>query len=187
MLEIKTDRLLIRDFCQEDFDFYEKMEADPLTVKYELDQPPSYQEIKDKFEGFKDLQIEGERAKYHLILVLRESLQPVGRLVLWSTKASIREWEMGWIMSPDYYGRGYASEGAKGLMAYAFDQLKAHRLIANCNANNLGSERVMQKIGMSKEACLRETRYLNQSWQDSSLYAILEDEYKSMEACDRIG
>ncbi|NQX85698.1 MAG: GNAT family N-acetyltransferase [Flavobacteriaceae bacterium] len=58
--------------------------------------------------------------------------------------------DIGWRLKPSAWGNGYATEGAKRCLEYAFKALELERVIAICTINNINSERVMQKIGMTK-------------------------------------
>lgn len=88
-----------------------------------------------------------------------------------------RDWEIGWMVDPDAWGNGYASEAARRVMDFAFNELDAHRVIAFCDVENRASERVMQKLGMRHEATMRQTRLLRGQWRDELLYAVLESEW----------
>ncbi|UVW27499.1 GNAT family N-acetyltransferase [Massilia sp. H6] len=56
--------------------------------------------------------------------------------------------EIGWRLRPDRWGRGYASEAARRMAAFAFDALEAPLLVAICNPENSDSIRVMERLGM---------------------------------------
>ena len=56
--------------------------------------------------------------------------------------------EIGWRLRPDRWGRGYASEAARRMAAFAFDDLKAPLLAAICHPQNTDSARVMTRLGM---------------------------------------
>ena len=58
--------------------------------------------------------------------------------------------DIGWRLKPSAWGKGYATEGAKRCLDYAFNVLELNHIIATCTLNNTNSERVMQKIGMTK-------------------------------------
>jgi len=85
-------------------------------------------------------------------------------------------------MHPDEWGKGYASEAARRVLAFAFEELDAHRVIAFCDAENRASERVMQKLGMRREAHMLQTRLLRGEWRDELLYAILDSEWPAARA-----
>ena len=56
--------------------------------------------------------------------------------------------ELGWVMNKAYWGRGYITEAAQGLMYYAAKELGISRIIACCDSENMASRRVMEKLGM---------------------------------------
>jgi len=58
--------------------------------------------------------------------------------------------DIGWRLKKSAWGKGYATEGAKKCLAYAFDELKLGSIISTCTLKNIRSERVMQKVGMTK-------------------------------------
>ena len=58
--------------------------------------------------------------------------------------------DIGWRLKKDAWGNGYATEGAKRCLQYAFNELGIDKIIAVCPVNNVKSENVMKKIGMRK-------------------------------------
>jgi len=58
--------------------------------------------------------------------------------------------DIGWRLKRSAWGKGYATEGAKRCINYAFDELEISRIISVCTINNTKSEHVMKKIGMKK-------------------------------------
>lgn len=63
-----------------------------------------------------------------------------------------RSGELGWVFHKDYWGRGFAGEAAAALVAYCVRELKIRHFIAHCDAENPGSYRVMEKLGMTRTA-----------------------------------
>jgi len=62
---------------------------------------------------------------------------------------------MGWVFHRAYHGHGYATEAAGALLQYSFAALHLHRIIATCQPENVASWRVMEKLGMRREAHFR--------------------------------
>lgn len=174
---IETKRTLLRDFKLEDYDFYYKLERDKSTLKYESDVVPTSEELKNRFKEIMDLKESEKRHKYSLIVERKEDNVPVGRVVIWQIDEAIEEWEIGWTIYSEYTRKGYASESSKELLKFAFKNLGANRVCANCNDANEASERAMQKIGMQKEGVLRETRKLNGKLYGSCIYSSLKNEF----------
>ncbi|WP_274653328.1 GNAT family N-acetyltransferase [Paenibacillus humicola] len=93
-----------------------------------------------------------------------------------------RNGEIGYIVHPDYWGRGIATEAAVLLTDFGFQALRLHRIYATCDPRNTGSAKVLTKLGMTQEGRLRDTLLLRDGWRDSLLFGILEEEWKSSAA-----
>lgn len=59
--------------------------------------------------------------------------------------------EIGWRLAPEYQGRGYASEAAREVLRFGFEQLGLGEILAFTTATNLASQRVMERIGMQRD------------------------------------
>ena len=87
-------------------------------------------------------------------------------------------YEIGWVLHPRYHGQGYATEAALALFRYGFETLDLHRIIATCQPENVASWRVMEKLGMLREAHFRKVFLVDETtWLDEYLYAMLEEEW----------
>lgn len=87
--------------------------------------------------------------------------------------------EIGYIVHPDHAGRGYATEATRPLLAVAFDVLRLHRVIGRVEARNVASARVLEKLGLRREAHLVENELVKGEWQSELVYAILDREWRS--------
>ena len=88
---------------------------------------------------------------------------------------------MGYVLRRDSWGKGYATEAAREILRIGFELLDAHRVVGNVDTENIGSVRVLEKIGMTREGMNRQSFWspLHGTWRDTYLYAILEDEWRS--------
>ncbi len=78
----------------------------------------------------------------------------------------------------DHHGQGYATEAARALLGYGFEELDLHRIIATCQPENPASYRVMEKLGMRREGHFRQCIDRGQGvWWDEYFYALLKDEW----------
>jgi len=96
--------------------------------------------------------------------------------------------EIGWCLSPDHQGQGYAVEAVTELVRICFEDLGLRRLTAEAFADNVPSLRVMEKLGMRREALhRRESLHRDLGWVDGVTYAILRDEWEgdSVERVER--
>ncbi len=88
------------------------------------------------------------------------------------------EGDIGWMLHPEFQGRGYATEAAQALVRYAFEERGLHRLTSGCEVRNTASWRLMERLGMRREAHHRQSQWAQDEWQDEYLYALLRDEWR---------
>jgi RimJ/RimL family protein N-acetyltransferase len=85
--------------------------------------------------------------------------------------------EIGYILGVDYWGQGYATEAARCVLAFGFETLQLHRTFADVVCENHGSVRVLERLGMQREARLLETQWFHNRWWDTCIYAALAREW----------
>jgi RimJ/RimL family protein N-acetyltransferase len=85
--------------------------------------------------------------------------------------------EISYIVHPDWWGGGLATEIARLLAAFAFAELGAERVQATCHPDNLASAAVLARIGMQYEGTLRHTMLIRDGWRDSRMHSVLADEW----------
>lgn len=87
--------------------------------------------------------------------------------------------ELGWCLSPEYGGHGYATEAVIELMRICFDDLGLRRVKADCFADNLASWRLMERVHMRRELhTVRESLHRSGRWLDGLGYALLAEEWR---------
>jgi RimJ/RimL family protein N-acetyltransferase len=102
----------------------------------------------------------------------------VGQVTLRWTSREHRQGEVGFILNPAFQGRGLATEAAGVLLDLGFDQLGLHRIAGRCDTRNLASVRVMQRLGMRREAHFVHDEIFKGEWGDQYVYATLDDEWR---------
>jgi RimJ/RimL family protein N-acetyltransferase len=85
--------------------------------------------------------------------------------------------EVGWIVHPEYAGLGYATEAARAFIDKAFTEWDLHRICAQLDPRNESSARLCERLGMRKEAHLREESWFKGEWGDLAIYAVLKSEW----------
>lgn len=105
-MEISTERLILRDFIETDYPFYYALETQPHTLKYEKDVTPSLNEIESNFEKLLETYNQTNNRRISLLITLKTTLEPIGRIVTWEINQDIREWEIGWFIMPEYLNKG---------------------------------------------------------------------------------
>ena len=81
------------------------------------------------------------------------------------------------MFDPRHGGKGFATEAAYALVDWAFTAADIHRVIGRTEARNAGSVRVLEKLGMRREAYLVENEWVKGEWQSELVYAVLDREW----------
>ena len=176
-LPIFTERLVIRSYTHDDIPDVlafasqpsvasvtsERIGATEEAVRKYIDLQKSYQ----PFEKDQVFELAVERKEDGRVIGLR-------RLI----RGDHRQGEMGWALGVEYRGQGYATEAARALMDYGFNSLGLHRIHADTNSDNRASWRVMERLGMRREAQLREAVYREGKWLDRVIYGMLAEEWR---------
>ena len=103
----------------------------------------------------------------------------VGEFMLRLISSESRQGEIGWSIHPDAQGRGLATEGGAEMLRLGFDGSGLHRIVAGSDPRNVASIRVMERLGMHREALFTESEFRKGEWADDAIYAILESEWRS--------
>lgn len=86
---------------------------------------------------------------------------------------------LGWAFHPDVGGRGLATEAVTELLRHAFDDIGLRRVVAECFADNAPSWRLMERVGMRREAHhVGSALHRDRGWQDELVYALLAEEWQ---------
>ena len=174
-MELKTRRLWLREFEKADIPVlyaynqhpeFQRFEAGPLVSEYQF-----FQIIQDIIAQ----QAEQPRQSFYFAVVRDHHVIGSSYVTIHDTKN--RQAEIGYVIGFEHWGNGYATEAAQAVIRFGFETLKQHRIYAEVISENRASVRVLEKIGMQREAHLRENIYFHQRWWDTCIYAILEQEF----------
>jgi len=91
--------------------------------------------------------------------------------------------ELGWALRPEETGKGYATEGVEAALRICFHDMGLHRVTASCFAANTASHRLMERVGMRREAhTVKDALHPSGEWMDGYSYALLADEWRRRHA-----
>ncbi len=180
-MELATERLILREFKHSDWSDILDYQSDPLYLRYYdwTDRTP--EAVQDFVAMFVAQQQEQPRIKFQLAVVLQSNRQLIGTCGIRMKSTEAREGDIGYELSPRHWREGYATEAARAIVTFGFTELKLHRIWSWCIAENVGSARVLQKLGMQPEGRLRENEYFKARYWDTLLFGMLEDEWNSLQ------
>jgi [ribosomal protein S5]-alanine N-acetyltransferase len=111
--------------------------------------------------------------KYYFVIELNVTDDFVGLAGINIGKEKYKNAEIWFKIHPHFWNRGLATQTAKRLIDFGFQDLQLHRIEAGCAVDNIASVRVLEKIGMTREAHTRKLLPLKSGWADNYGYAIL--------------
>jgi ribosomal-protein-alanine N-acetyltransferase len=176
-LPIKTERLFIREHLLTDLDKVQIHCSDPEVVKYMPWGPNKIEATRSFIKRIVSCQDQLKRTCYELAVIKQDDDLLIGGVCLYIDSFQDKKAWLGYRLQKEYWGRGYATESAKAIIGYGFQDLKLHRIQAKCDVLNTASAKVLEKCGFTKEGYLREECWQKGRWRDSFLYLILEGEY----------
>lgn len=180
---IRTERLLLRPYAPDDVEALYAYHRLPEVAQYLETDARSRAEVEEmvaRRSGSRAFTDEGQAISLAAVLAGPGTL--IGDCVLFWHSKEHQGGEIGYIINPEYHGRGLATEVAAAMLRLGFDGLGLHRIMARCDARNVASYRVMERLGMRREAHLRENEYLKGEWTDELVYAILRREWAALQA-----
>lgn len=176
---LRTARLALRLYSGDDFDELFEIYSRPDVVRYLYGEARTAAQVRallDRKIGQSGLDDEGRFLA--LAVVYRDVGRVVGDVTLHWLSREHRQGELGYVFHPDHHGRGLATEAAEVVLRLAFAELGLHRVIGRCDARHTASARVLEKLGMRREAHFRHNEMFKGEWGDEFVYALLDEEWK---------
>jgi RimJ/RimL family protein N-acetyltransferase len=178
-----TERLAMRPFEDGDFDAMYAMQSDPEVARFLYWDARSPDEVRAQLERIKPMtRLDDECDSLRLAAVRRDTGELVGDYSLRLASREHRQGEIGFITHPAHQGHGFATEGSLLLLRLGFEDLGLHRIFGTCDARNTASARVMERLGMRREAHFRGNEIFKGEWGDELFYAMLASEWESRRA-----
>lgn len=175
--ELKTERLVLRRMLMEDAHALFEMRSDERVMQF-LDRPRA----KTIADAENLIRLIDHDIDSNIGITWGVSLHGTSRLIgtmgFWNiTKAHFRA-EIGYLLHPDFQGKGLMMEAAKKTIDFGFREMGLHSIEANINPNNLRSAKMLEKCGFVKEAHFRENYYYDGKFLDSMIYSLLNNPLK---------
>lgn len=172
----ETQRVYLRKLSLDDADDYFSFVSNPLVAVHTI--WDYHKTILDSINFLKTIQNKYEAQQaFHWGVVVKSTNKLIGRTGFISFDNEHRKSEIGFALSYEYWGQGIITEASRPIIQYGFEELELNRIEGRCNSDNIGSERVMQKLGMTFEGVLREQLNIKGKFKDQKIYSILRKEF----------
>lgn len=180
---LHTQRLLLRNFTASDLEAFLSYRNDPEVAKYQGWSVPF---PRDKGEAFiaemKDIHAPKQGQWFQLAVELKETGEMIGDVAYCITEADIRQAVIGFTVSSAFWGRGFATEALTALLDYLFEDIDLHRVTADCDTENVGSWKTLEKLGFRREAHFVESLLIGNEYTSEFYYGLLQREWRAKAA-----
>ncbi|MGA7916476.1 MAG: GNAT family N-acetyltransferase [Candidatus Acidiferrales bacterium] len=179
---IETERLQLREIRATDEDDIHEYASDPEVVRLMIWGPNTREATREFLDRALHTQAKWPRNDVGLAIELKSERRMIGSIALRIQDDKNLTADFGYVLNRKYWGHGYMTESASAVLSVAFNKLKLHRVWATCHAQNHASYRVMEKLGMRREAFFLKNALEKGAWRDTYLYAILAAEWSAIPA-----
>jgi ribosomal-protein-alanine N-acetyltransferase len=176
---LETDRLRLRAFTSDDWRGLQAYVADDEVMRYDRPWPKSDGELREAATYL------AEHTGYWAVC-LRATGQLIGHVTCTESEPhAFRNWDLGFGFNPEFQHQGYALEAADRVLRFVFEEGGARRVVASCHPKNAPAWRLLERLGMRREAhhvqpgFLRRTAEDEPIWTDAYEYALLAEEWHS--------
>lgn len=171
----------LREFQFDDWKEVHEYASQERVCIYQPWGPNSEEETKTYVKMIIDAAQEDPRTRFAFAVTIQDGSKLIGAGEVNVRNARNRSGEISYIINPQYWGNGYATEVARLLIEFGFTKLNLHRIYATCDPRNKASSKVLEKVGMKYEGRMRDALLIRDGWRDSMLYSILENEWSWLE------
>jgi ribosomal-protein-alanine N-acetyltransferase len=178
-MKLTTERLILRDFVESDWEATLAYQQEPLYLRYNEWTSRTADEVREFIQMFLNHQKQEPRFKFQFAITLKTDGHLIGNCGVRKDFVTAREGDIGYELDPRYWGKGYATEAAQIMLDFGFSHLNLQRVSAWCVAENVGSARVLEKLGMRLKNRTQENHYFKGKWWDTLTYAISQEEWRA--------
>lgn len=171
---LETERLLLRRVVNKDVEQIFALRSDKEVMKY-IPRPL----VKTKDDALAHITMIDEKIEtnegINWAITIKNNDKLIGIIGLYRIQPEHFRAEIGYMLLPEYHGKGIVSEAINEVVNYGFDVIKLHSIEAIIDPKNFASEKVLQKNGFVKEAHLKENEYYEGRFLDTVIYSIINN------------
>jgi RimJ/RimL family protein N-acetyltransferase len=169
---LTTERLKLRWLIEDDVAGHYAVMSDPIVARYWSSEPwtgigQAEKAIADAIAAYAD----GSVLRFGIELLSTGEL--IGNAGLHHFFEQNRRCEIGYALASKHWGQGYATEALRAAIQYGFDALDLNRIEADIDPRNIGSARVLEKLGFRKEGYMPERWLVGGETADTAFYGLL--------------
>lgn len=177
--EILTRRLQLSQLVAGDALALFEYRSDPEVCRYQSFEPGALANVEAFISGLQSNEFGTAGTWFQFGIRLRESGALIGDIGAHFMSDDPRQVEIGFTVSPKYQGQGVGTEAVSGLLRYLLVDCGKHRVIASVDPRNEACIKLLERVGMRREAHFRQSLWFKGEWVDDLVYAVLKSDWGS--------
>ena len=173
---LESERLILRRLAYSDLAPFLAYRNDPEVARYQDWESYTEREALDFIREMSSSEPGTPGEWFQFAIELKETSTLLGDCAL-KVEEDGRQAEVGFTLSREHQGKGYASEAISCLLDYAFGVLGLHRIVAITDQENKSSFALLERLGMRREGHFIQNVWFKGRWANEYLYAMLADEW----------
>lgn len=171
--QLSTKRLLLRKLTTEDAEQFFKLRSDEQVMKYIGKKPmTSIEEAYDFIKMINGLLEDNSGITW--AMALKENPEKlIGTFGLWRIIKEHYRAEIGYMLFPEFWQKGFTKEAMFTVLDYGFNKLKLHSIEGHITPLNTASAKVLEGAGFVREAYFKEDFFFNGQFEDTAIYSLL--------------
>ncbi|PCK32912.1 GNAT family N-acetyltransferase [Pseudoalteromonas piscicida] len=176
-MQLTTERLILRPIVETDWPLWVKLHQLPDVMRY-IGDITDETTLREKFNSG----LSAGLGQWHkedntwLTFIIEEKATGAaigihGFLSMWTP---FQQAELGFMVDPQYQGKGYAFEASQAIINFALKTCEYHKLIATVTQGNLPSHHLLRKLGFELEGTLKHNYQINGKWVNDEKFGLLK-------------
>lgn len=169
---LTTERLLLRKITIDDANEMFALRSNPEIMKYiPREMPKTVEDAIKHIEFMEDLLLKNECMNW--AICLKENNVLIGNIGYFRMQPENHRAEIGYMLSPDFHGKGIMQEALTEIIRYGFNEIKLHSIEAVTDPENSSSWMLLEKNGFIREGHFKEDTFWQGKYLDSYVYSLL--------------
>jgi RimJ/RimL family protein N-acetyltransferase len=175
----QTARLVLRNFVDGNLESFLAYRNDPAVAKYQGWGIPYSHEKVEAFVAYMKERVAPKQGGWiQFAIVLKDTDELIGDLGCYIKEDDARQARIGFTLASKYWRKGYISEAIPHLLEYLFEDMDVHRVVADCDVDNIASCCTLEKLGFRREAHFVESYLMDGVYTSEYHYGLLQREWR---------
>ncbi|MFN2439800.1 MAG: GNAT family N-acetyltransferase [Chitinophagaceae bacterium] len=169
---LETNRLALRQINKDDANEIFILRSDPRVMQY-IHRPiaKTLDDALQLIQIIADAETNSNGITW--AITLKETGQLIGTIGYWQMQKEHYRAEIGYLLSPDFQGKGMMQEAITAVIHYGFTEMKLHTIEADVDPNNIASIKLLECNGFIKEGYFKENYFFDGKFLDTVIYSLL--------------